>query len=40
MENITKRTINDAELDLLVISREVITEKLPADEIAWRENIM
>lgn len=40
MENIARRTINDAELDLLVISMEVITEDVSADEIAWRENIM
>lgn len=39
MENITRRTINDAELDLLVISTEIITEDVSADEIAWRENI-
>lgn len=40
MENITRRTINDAELDLLVISMEMITKDVSADEIAWRENIM
>lgn len=40
MENITRKTINDADLDLLVISMEMITEDVSADEIAWRENIM
>lgn len=40
MENIARRTINDAELHLLVISMEMITEDMSADEIAWRESIM
>ena len=40
MENITRRTINDADLDLLVISMEMITEDVSAGEITWRENIM
>lgn len=40
MENIARRTINDAELDLLIISVEMITEDVSADEIAWRESII
>lgn len=40
MEDIARRTINDAELDLLVISMEMITEDVSADEIAQRESIM
>lgn len=40
MENIAWRTINDAELHLLGISMEMITEDVSADEIAWRESIM
>lgn len=34
MENVTRRTINDAELDLLVISMEMITQDVSAAEIA------
>lgn len=34
MENVTRRTINDAELDLLVISMEIITQDVSAAEIA------
>lgn len=40
MENIAGRTSNDAELDLLVISMEMITEDVSGDEITWRESIM